>query len=73
MSGNSVTTTIHFTHWKTGEPLEATGELLPYNPSSDRHVIKTEDGEFIDIIKTTITKIVVGEQKTLREVNCRRC
>ena len=47
---------ITYKHYKTGEKLIATGTIPAAinNGSSDRLVLKTSKGEFIDIIKSTI-------------------
>ena len=47
---------ITYKHYKTGEKLTAIGTIPAAinNGSSDRLVLKTSEGEFIDIIKSTI-------------------
>jgi len=48
---------IKFKHWKTGEELIEIGNLpqaLNKNPNSDRFVLQTTRGEYVDIIKDTI-------------------
>ena len=48
---------ILFKHWKTGQVLEVSGEILFDHPQSDRIVVRKEDGELEDIIKETIISI----------------
>jgi len=50
---------IIFKHWKTGEELTVFGKIIDTynNPGSDRLVIQDEDGQFQDIIKSTIVEI----------------
>ena len=48
---------ILFKHWKTGQVLEVSGEILFDHPQSDRIVVRQEDGELEDIIKETIISI----------------
>ena len=47
---------ITYKHYKTGEKLTAIGTIPAAinNGSSDRLVLKTSEGEFIDIINSTI-------------------
>jgi hypothetical protein len=77
MAGSKVFTTIQFKHWQSGEALEATGELLEKynNTKSDRYILKTSDDEFIDIIKSTVTKIVIGSAGSSGEkkIGCKSC
>ena len=69
--------TITFKHWKTEEVLTETG-ILPANlnnDQSDRLILKTDSGEFIDIIKKTIVKMEIngnGKQNKVT-VGCRSC
>ena len=50
---------IIFKHWKTGEELTVFGKIIDTynNPGSDRLVIQDENGQFQDIIKSTIVEI----------------
>ena len=50
---------IIFKHWKTGEELTVFGKIIDTynNPGSDRLVIQDEDGQFQDIMKSTIVEI----------------
>lgn len=50
---------IIFKHWKTGEELTVFGKIIDTynNPGSDRLVVQDEDGQFQDIIKSTIVEI----------------
>lgn len=48
---------ISFKHWKTGEILNRTGEILVFNTQSEKLILKLEDGSFEDIFKNTIIKI----------------
>ena len=50
--------TVIYKHWKKEQILKVSGELVHNNPSSDRIVVKTDDGHYEDIIKTTITEII---------------
>ena len=48
--------TIKYKHWKTGQELEVTG-VLPdslNNSASDRLVVEMQNGQYQDIIKTTV-------------------
>lgn len=48
--------TIKYKHWKTGQELEVTG-VLPAslnNSASDRLVVEMQNGQYQDIIKTTV-------------------
>lgn len=49
-------TRIKFKHWKTGKELVEVGELPTQlnSPSSDRYVLQTPHGDFVDIIKNTV-------------------
>ena len=50
---------VNYKHWKTGEELFIVGTILtPVNEDSDRIVVKTDDGHYEDIIKTTIIEII---------------
>lgn len=50
---------VTYRHWQTGEELFVVGTMLEYNnPQSDRIVVKTVEGKYEDIIKTTIIKII---------------
>ena len=48
---------ITYKHYKTGEKLVAIGTIPAAlnNGSSDRLVLETSKGDFVDIIKATIT------------------
>ena len=50
---------IIFKHWKTGEEITVFGKIIDSynNPGSDRLVIQDEEGQFQDIIKSTIVEI----------------
>ena len=48
---------VKFKHWKKDTVLVEYGEIVPMNESSDRIVIRTAEGEFVDIIKDTIVEI----------------
>ena len=50
---------IIFKHWKTGEELTVFGKIIDTynNPGSDRLVVQDENGQFQDIIKSTIVEI----------------
>lgn len=50
---------ITYRHWKTGDPLEVRGKVVPYskNPNSDRIVVEKDDGTYEDIIKDTIIEM----------------
>jgi len=49
---------VKYRHWKTGEELWVIGKMLEYNnPQSDRIIVKTDEGHYEDIIKTTIIEI----------------
>lgn len=50
---------IVYKHWKTGEILTDVGHMpKQYNNSqSDRYLLQTEDGKYVDIIKSTVVKI----------------
>jgi hypothetical protein len=50
-------TKILFKHWKSGQVLEVSGEILFDHPQSDRVVVRTEDGGLEDIIKETIISV----------------
>ncbi len=48
--------TIKYKHWKTEQELEVTG-VLPdslNNSASDRLVVEMQNGQYQDIIKTTV-------------------
>jgi hypothetical protein len=69
--------TITFKHWKTEEVLTETG-VIPQNlnnEASDRIILKTDSGEFIDIIKKTIIKMEINGNGTPNKitVGCRSC
>jgi hypothetical protein len=66
-------TTIYFKHWKTGEQLVETGELLSQynNSANDRYVLKTENG-LVDIIKSTVIKIDIGIKNDFNDT-CVKC
>ena len=56
---NSTMIKVTFRHWKTEELIERIGEALSWaeNPASDRMVIKTLEGDYEDIIKSTIVAV----------------
>lgn len=50
---------VTYRHWQTGEELFVVGTMLEYNNTlSDRIVVKTVEGKYEDIIKTTIIEII---------------
>jgi len=50
---------VTYKHWQTGKELWVIGTMLEYNnPLSDRIVVKTDEGNYEDIIKTTIIEII---------------
>ena len=50
---------VNYKHWQTGEELFIVGAILTrVNEDSDRIVVKTDDGHYEDIIKTTIIEII---------------
>jgi hypothetical protein len=46
-------------HWKKGTTLEVIGTMPPElnNGNSDRLVVKTLDGDFEDVLKSTLIRI----------------
>lgn len=50
---------VKYRHWKTGELLVVEGTLPEglNNQSSDRIVVKTKDGGYEDIIRSTIVEM----------------
>jgi hypothetical protein len=50
---------VIYKHWKTGEVLEVVGTMPQElnNGFSDRVVVKTESGDFEDVIKETIIRV----------------
>lgn len=49
---------IVYKHWKKGNTLSVKGVIIDtVRPESDRIVVKTEDGKYEDIIKSTIIEI----------------
>ena len=50
--------TVIYKHWKKEQILEVSGEVVHNNPSSDRIVVKTNDGKYEDVLKNTIVEIV---------------
>ena len=50
---------IRFKHWKEDKEIVEVGELPPAlnNPQSEKYVIQTPRGEFIDIIKETVLEV----------------
>ena len=50
---------VNYKHWQTGEELFIVGTILTHvNEDSDRIVVKTDEGHYEDIIKTTIIEII---------------
>lgn len=45
---------IKYKHWKKDKVLSVVGEIVHDNPQSDRIVVRLENGQLEDIIKTTI-------------------
>ena len=68
---------ITFKHWKTGEVLTETGTMPANlnNDLSDRIILETSPGVFIDIIKKTIIKMEINGNGTPNKitVGCRSC
>ena len=53
-----MTVEVIYKHWKSGEELSVTGNIVPWmNENSDRIVVEKETGKFEDIIKDTIVSI----------------
>ena len=51
---------VNYKHWQTGEELFVVGTILTHvNEDSDRIIVKTDEGHYEDIIKTTIPFISV--------------
>ena len=50
---------VIFKHWKTGQELTEVGTLpLQLNrPSSDRYILRTENGKYVDILKNTVIAV----------------
>lgn len=50
---------VTYKHWKTGKELEVIGTMPPQynNGISDRILVKTADGSFEDVLKSTIIKV----------------
>jgi len=50
---------IVYKHWKKEKTLEVVGTMPPElnNGSSDRLVVKTIDGKFEDVLKSTIIRV----------------
>jgi len=50
---------VKFKHWKDDRELVEVGELPPAlnNPQSEKYVLQTPRGEFVDIRKETVVEI----------------
>ena len=50
---------VVYKHWKKEKTLEVVGTMTPElnNGSSDRLVVKTIDGKFEDVLKSTIIRV----------------
>ena len=50
---------VTYKHWKTGKELEVIGTMPPQynNGISDRILVKTRDGSFEDVLKSTIIRV----------------
>jgi hypothetical protein len=50
---------VVYKHWKKEKTLEVVGTMPPElnNGSSDRLVVKTIDGKFEDVLKSTIIRV----------------
>tara|TARA_Y100000389_G_scaffold149724_1_gene149146 strand:+ start:2093 stop:2272 length:180 start_codon:yes stop_codon:yes gene_type:complete len=50
---------VTYKHWKTGKELEVIGTMPPQfnNGISDRILVKTANGSFEDVIKSTIIRV----------------
>lgn len=50
---------VTYKHWKTGKELEVIGTMPPQynNGISDRILVKTRNGSFEDVLKSTIIRV----------------
>lgn len=45
---------IKYKHWKKDKVLSVVGEIVHDNPQSDRIVVRLDNGQLEDILRTTI-------------------